>query len=268
MPAPNIEEVLSLRPLGLVFDIDGTLSPIAPTPGEARLHPDVPALLEHARDQPEVFVAIITGRAVENGAALVNVPGLTYVGTHGLEWSDGLPTEQSVKIVAEAAASIEPGKHLLDLAEQKLATLPGLLIERKRVGGAIHYRLSPDPVEARAQILALLKEPAQRLNMQLSEGKMIVEIKAPLRVNKGRALRKFVERSGLRGVLFAGDDRTDLDAIKEIKTLRNEGISALAVVVKHPDTLPELLENADIVVDEVEGMAQLLQTIVSHLRAA
>lgn len=265
MPVTKLKNVLARRPLGLVFDIDGTLSPIAPTPDLARLHPAVPALLERARNQAGVFVAIMTGRAVENGAALVNVPGLTYIGTHGLEWCDGLPTSQTVRTEAEAAAFIEPGRRLLDLAERKLAHLPGLLVERKRIGGAIHYRLCPQPEEAHAQILALLEEPARRLNLRLSEGKMIVEVKAPLQINKGKALRKFVERFELRGAIFAGDDRTDLDAVKEVQTLRNEGLAALAIVVKHTDTLPELLANADIVVEEVEGMTQLLQQIVEDL---
>src|SRR5579864_4619643 len=81
----TIQTVLTQRPLGLVFDIDGTLSPIAPTPDEARLHPSVASLLEQARNH--AHIAIMTGRAIDNGAAMINVEGLTYVGSHGLEWS-------------------------------------------------------------------------------------------------------------------------------------------------------------------------------------
>jgi len=261
----SVKRVIHQRPLGLVFDIDGTLSPIAPTPELARLHPAVPSLLEQANHHAGVHVAILTGRAVDDGAAMVNVPGLTYVGTHGLEWSDGLPSESSVRMEAEALAYARPGKQLLDLAERHLASFPGFLVERKRIGGAIHYRLCPDPEQARLQILALLREPARERNMVLSEGKRVVEIKAPLRINKGKALRTFAERFALRGVLFAGDDRTDLDAVKEIAALRDEGVSGLSVVVKHADTLPELLERADVVVEEVEGMAELLREIVERL---
>src|SRR6266567_9276878 len=87
----NLQTVLSQRPLGLVFDIDGTLSPITPTPDEARLFPGVVPLLEQARQL--AHVAIMTGRAIDNGAAMVNVEGLTYIGSHGLEWCNGLPTK-------------------------------------------------------------------------------------------------------------------------------------------------------------------------------
>lgn len=258
-------QVLSQRPLGLIFDIDGTLSPIAPTPDMARLHPDVAPLLVRARDQSQVHVVILSGRAVEKGAALVNVPGLTYIGIHGLEWSDGLPTPQSIHLVAGADRYIEPGTRLLDLASRELADLPGVLVERKRVGGSIHYRLSPEPEVARTRILDLLQAPAHRLNLRLSEGKRLIEIKPPLPVHKGEALRTCVQRFSLRGVVFAGDDRTDLDAIDALADLRADGLSTLAIAVKHADTFPDLLQRADVVVTEVSGMVHLLQDIVQSL---
>jgi len=252
----DLQTVLTKKPLGLVFDIDGTLSPIAPTPEEARLYPGVAPLLERAREH--AHIAIMTGRAIEDGAAMVNVDGLTYIGTHGLEWSDGLPTSHPVEILPEALAYIEPGKYLLDLVEQHLPALPGVIVQRKRFGGSIHYRLSPDPAYTRQKIWSILEEPASQANMSLSEGKRVVEVRVPLKVDKGQALRRFVQRFDLHGVTFAGDDRTDLDAVLEIARLRQEGIAALAIVVQHPDTLPEMLANADIVVQGVEGMANLL----------
>jgi trehalose 6-phosphate phosphatase len=252
MMTADLRTVLTQRPVGLVFDIDGTLSPIAPTPAEAHLYPGVASLLEQARQY--AHVAIITGRTVEDGAAMVNV--------EGLEWCDGLPASHPVQLLPEALPYVKPGKYLLDLAEQQLSKLPGILVERKRVGGAIHYRLCENPEQARERILALLTEPAQQVNMRLSEGKRVVEVKTPLAADKGQALRRFVQRFGLQGVCFAGDDRTDLDAVREIARLRQDGLAALAVVVQHADTLPALLEHADIVVQEVEGMVKLLREMV------
>lgn len=256
--------MLTRQPLGLVFDIDGTLSPIAPTPGEAQLAAGVVPLLEEARKY--AHVAIITGRGVEDGAAMVNVDGLTYIGTHGLEWCDGLPALHPVQVVPEALAYVEPGNYLLDEAEKELAGLPGIIVERKRIGGSIHYRLSPDPEQARQKIFAALEEATRAVNMSLSEGKRIVEIRTPLAVSKGEALWRFVQRFGLQGVIFAGDDRTDLDAILEMPNLRKEGIAALSIVVQHGDTLPALLEHGDIIVQEIRGMVDLLREMVGLLR--
>jgi soluble P-type ATPase len=42
-------------------------------------------------------------------------------------------------------------------------------------------------------------------------------------------------------------------------------LAALSIVVQHPDTLPELLEHADVVVQEVEGMVEILRTMVQML---
>lgn len=266
MPAlSDLKNVLAQRPLGLVFDIDGTLSPIAPTSDEARLYAGVVPLLERARER--AHVAIMTGREIADGARMVNVEGLTYIGTHGLEWSDGLPSLRTVQVVPQALQYIEPGTYLLDLVEQQLPRLPGVYVQRKRVGGTLHYRLSADQEQARRDILAILEEPARQVNMRLREGKKMVEVLAPLAVNKGQALRSFVEHFQVQGVVFAGDDQTDLDAVLEVERLRKEKkvVAGLSIFVQHADTLPVLLEHADIVVQEVGGMVDLLREIVEML---
>src|SRR5581483_5318813 len=138
----KLETILACRPLGLAFDFDGTLSPIAPTPEAAQLYPGVADLLEQA--SAFARVAILTGREIEDGARKVNLDGLTYIGTHGLEWSDGLPWLHEVHIDPDSLAYIPSGTYLFDLVDERLADLPGVIVQRKRVGGSIHYRLAPD----------------------------------------------------------------------------------------------------------------------------
>jgi trehalose 6-phosphate phosphatase len=263
MVSIDLATVLSRQPLGLLLDIDGTLSPIVPVPDDARLWPGVAENLKRASRY--AHVAILTGRAIDDGARIVNVEGLTYIGTHGLEWSDGLPTTHQVQLLPEAQDYVESGRQLFDLLAQHLDELPGVILQPKAVGGSVHYRLSSDPERTRAQLLSFLEEPASRLHMRLREGRRIIEILVPLRANKGVALRKYVQRFELQGVVFAGDDRTDLDAVLEVKRLRQEGLAALSIVVRDTETLPALLENSDLIVDGVEHMAGQLQTIVTLL---
>ena len=156
---------------------------------------------------------------------------------------------------------------MLDLVEQHLEELPGVIVQRKRIGGSIHYRLAPDPIQTRQKLISLLEQPAQQVNMSLSEGKLIIEIRVPLPVHKGRAIRQFVQRYNLNAIVFAGDDRTDLDAVTEITRMRKEGLAALSIVVQHHDTLPELLTQADIVVQEVPGMVELFREMVTILES-
>jgi trehalose 6-phosphate phosphatase len=261
----TLQAVLARRPLGLAFDIDGTLSPIAPTPEEAQLYPGVVDLLERARDHDDVHVAIMTGRGIEDGAGKIDLDGLTYTGTHGLEWSDGLPWLHPVQVAPGALAYVEAGARLLDLVGQHLPDFPGVIVQRKLVGGSIHYRLSPQPEETRAALLALLEAPAHRAGMNLREGKRVVEVLPPVDLNKGTSLRTFAERFDLRGLVFAGDDRTDLDAVLEAALLRERGMATLSIAVRQADTLPQLLEKADIVVDGVPGMVKLLGEMVGML---
>ncbi len=262
----NLETVLVQRPLGLAFDFDGTLSPIAPTPEGAQLYPGVTDLLQRA--QKYARVAILTGREIEDGARKINLDGLTYIGTHGLEWSDGLPWLHEVHIDPDSLEYIPSGTYLLDLVATRQADLPGVIVQRKRIGGSIHYRLAPDQQETRQKLLGLLTEAAQRVNMQLSEGKRIVEIRPPLAIDKGQALRQFAQRNALRGLIFAGDDRTDLDGILEMAKLRQQGLATLGIVARHHDTLPALLQHADMVVDEVPGMVALLRDMIEILECS
>lgn len=264
-----LNSVLTRRPLGLVLDIDGTLSPIAPTPDGAYLYPGVQSLLEQVRDlSPDIHVAIMTGRGIADGAHIVNVDNITYIGTHGLEWSEGLPSTHPVQIVAEATRYIEPGKTLLDFAEQHLAEFPGVIVQRKNVGGTLHYRGASDHERTREQLLALMEEPTRQMGMRLGEGKMVVEILAPLTIDKGQGLRRYALQHDLRGIIFAGDDRTDIDAVLEAIRMRQEHPEQYAtctIAVQHHDTLPTLLEHADVIVQGVEGMAELLKFIVEKL---
>ena len=264
MAFTDLAAVLAQQPLGLVFDIDGTLSPIAPTPEAAYLYPGVAIMLEHLRQH--AHVAIMTGRGLRDGARMVNVENVTYIGTHGLEWSEGLPATHEVQIAPQAMRYVQPGQQLLDLVQQHLDSLPGVIVQRKTVGGTLHYRGSATPEQTREDLLALLEEPARQLGMRLGEGKMVVEVLAPLGINKGQALRTYAQRFHLRGLVFAGDDRTDIDAVVEAERLRQDGCMTLSIVVQHSDTLPELLAHADVVVDGVEGMARLMQEMVQKLQ--
>lgn len=259
----TMQNVFAERPLGLVFDIDGTLSPIASTPHEAQLFPGVANLLEDL--SLLAHVAILTGREISDGASMINLDSLTYIGTHGLEWSKGLPQPETVRTVPEAEQYIQPARELLMYAAKQLDQEVGVLVEYKRLGGAIHYRLAPNPEEARKKILTIL-EPLSAGRFHMTDDKYTIEIRIPLTMNKGRAIRQLVRDWNLQGVLFAGDSKTDLDALLELAQLHQEGKKTLGVVVQHTDTTPELLRQADVIVHEVEGMVAFLRECVQILQ--
>ena len=71
--------------LALLLDYDGTLSPIAPHPDLATLPPETRAVLERLARLPDVFIAVVSGRGVNNVRDMVGIQGITYAGNHGLE---------------------------------------------------------------------------------------------------------------------------------------------------------------------------------------
>src|SRR5215208_1344099 len=77
-------EVLRQTPSAVVTDIDGTISAIAPTPAEAMVDPGAKAALALLAERLAA-VAVVSGRAPQDGVAMVGLPELTDVGNHGLE---------------------------------------------------------------------------------------------------------------------------------------------------------------------------------------
>ena len=84
-----IQELLSLSPFGLITDVDGTISEIAPFPEEARVSPVCREQLATLTKRLEL-VAAISGRPVSEVREMIGVEEIVYIGNHGLErWEDG-----------------------------------------------------------------------------------------------------------------------------------------------------------------------------------
>jgi trehalose 6-phosphate phosphatase len=259
-------DVLRQRPAALVTDIDGTISPIAPTPFEAVVHTDALQALEQLTELLD-SVAVVSGRAPTDGAAMVGLDQLTYVGNHGLErivrgtpWTHPV-AEAARPAIAAALEEIQAG--VLAAGEA-----PWLLIENKGVTGTVHYRLAEDPEAAAALLEPLAAVAAERHGLRVLPGRMIVELRPALSLNKGTAIRDLVSELELRGVVFFGDDVTDVDGFKALRTLRDEGQTAtLNVGVLSAETPQIVAENVDLHVYGVAACAATLLAIATRLRA-
>jgi trehalose 6-phosphate phosphatase len=88
-------------------------------------------------------------------------------------------------------------------------------------------------------------------------------VRPPVEFDKGRAVRKLVERASSRAALFAGDDTTDLDAFEALRRLQEEGAlkTSILVGVRSDEGPPEIVERADLVVDGVDGFTQVLAAL-------
>ncbi|HET8630420.1 MAG TPA: trehalose-phosphatase [Thermomicrobiales bacterium] len=254
-------DVLARAPAGLLTDIDGTISPIAPTPEAAVVAPGVAATLERLAGRLSV-VAAISGRAAADAARLVGVPGLLYIGNHGLERLRGDHLE-----VDAAARPYVPRIAATLAAAERAATgagLRGLVFEDKGVTASIHYRLAPDPDRARDMLEPLVRGLADEAGLRVTEGRRILELRPPVRGDKGTALAGVIADHALAGVVFLGDDVTDLDAMAELRCQREAGrIAGLNVGVA--DAPPTVRELADALAPDVASVAAFLAAVAERV---
>ncbi|OQW48384.1 MAG: trehalose-phosphatase [Proteobacteria bacterium SG_bin6] len=213
-PLPPPDPAL-LRGAALLLDVDGTLLELAPRPDAVVVPPSLPSLLACARDRLAGGVALISGRAAENVAALLPVPGITIAGSHGLELRapDGSIARASRPAGLDAACA-----GLVAFAAER----PGVLVEDKPIGVALHFRQAPDHGPAAEALAAAL---AERHNLHLQPGKAMIELRGR-EGDKGGALRQLMrepKRAATRPV-FMGDDETDEPAHAAARALGGAGV--------------------------------------------
>ena len=112
--------------------------------------------------------------------------------------------------------------------------------------------------------MEFVKREGERLGLRITVVRGVFEARPPIRADKGTAVRALVEEYSPERAMFIGDDTTDLDAFRELVTLREEGTlkEVLRVGVASEEGPPEITTEADIVVDGVEGVADVLRALL------
>jgi trehalose 6-phosphate phosphatase len=266
----QLRAVLASRPRALLTDIDGTISAIAPTPDSATILPGISDKLIQASDIFDV-VATISGRSAQDARRLVGLSGLTYIGNHGMEQidttSDGVVNNE-VSVLPIATAFIDDVNEALNDLEQTLASrFPGLLVERKGVTGSIHYRQTDDPFTAEKAIIAQLDTLPASKDLTITRGKLVIEVRPPVKIDKGTSIKDLVTTRGLEGGIFFGDDWTDIDGFRALHELTIAGgFYGFAVAVLHPEAPKEILEFADFALNSIEEMPLFLDWLLDRAR--
>jgi trehalose 6-phosphate phosphatase len=196
------------------LDYDGTLSPLVSTPDQARPLPDTAAVLGALAESPGVRVALVTGRTVTEIRRLIDVPGIYYVGIHGLEICLPDGSLELSERVAVIRAALPPIKRQI---EQALGTRPGILIEDKGLALACHYRLASrtDAAKARETVAAVARSYQRRgVQIAVRHGHEVIEIRSAF-VNKGKTVCRLLgTRHPSALAVYVGDDQTDEDAFE------------------------------------------------------
>jgi trehalose 6-phosphate phosphatase len=224
----------------LLFDVDGTLAPIVERPEDAAVPAEARAEIERLAGKYG-FVACVSGRPAADARRLVGVEGVEYVGVHGLE-SD--PEARAFAPQLEAFA-------------ERIAW-PWTVESKAGVTLSFHYREAADEQEG-ARRAADVARAAEEAGLSPQPGRKVLEVRPPVRVDKGTAVRRLLDGRPLTRALYAGDDTTDLDAFRG---LDEAGLDvALKVTVGSREMNPALLTRADLVVDGPGELLFFLRTL-------
>jgi trehalose 6-phosphate phosphatase len=219
----------------LLLDVDGTLAAIVERPEDAQVPDETQRELARLVAR-YVLVACVSGRPGSDVERMLGLPGLAIVGEHGLE------LDPEAGAWAERIAQFARG-----------VDWPA---ERKPLSASFHFRGADDEAAAHAY-LARVADAATAAGLVPRWGRMVLEVRPPVDAHKGTAVRALVARAGVSRALYAGDDRTDVDAFHGLDGLE----LAIRVAVRSAEAPAELLAAADVVVDGPAGVLELLRRL-------
>lgn len=256
-PSTELARRVAESPLLVALDIDGTLAPIAPTPGGAAVPELTKATLRSLTSTAGTQVALVTGRSAPDGRRMVELPGSWVIGNHGMEWIDPDGALRVNEAAREAAPRIAQAAALL---HARLHDIRGAIIEDKRWTLSVHFRLAA-PGD-RPVIEQALDDIARRLDLRVTHGKQVYELRPRVEITKGTALLELAQLLGVHdgtgGLFYAGDDRTDEDAFRALRQL---GSGAVTVHVGG-ETPDGLATSAEFAVPDTGALRELLDWLV------
>lgn len=276
---PVIDRVaarLAGRPLAVLLDVDGTLAPIAPRPEEAAVPAETRKVVAALAALPDVRVALVSGRAAADARRMVGVANVWVIGNHGFEVvsPDGGELPQP---------ELEPWRSAVARAARRIAPLvapvPGVLLEDKGWTLSVHYRLADPKVVPR--LVESVERVAEPLGLRVMRGKMVVEVRPDVRVDKGTAVLRLANQLGALArreddvsgddrdaaagdgngsAVFVGDDRTDEDAFR---ALRSRSARVVTVRVTHGE---EMATAAEFSLEDPAAVRSFLEWLLERAR--
>jgi trehalose 6-phosphate phosphatase len=204
-----------LEGAALFLDFDGTLVELAESPDAINVPAAVAPLLARLNERLAGRIALVSGRSIEGLEKHLECTGLAVSGSHGLE----LRLRDGSRIPLAARHDLSDARARL---REVAAETPGLLLEDKPFGLALHFRQAPQEQE---RVEALMAELARSSGLALQEGKMVIEIR-PRGADKGDAVRAFMAEPEFGGAIpiFVGDDLTDEHAFEAAAELGGAGV--------------------------------------------
>jgi trehalose 6-phosphate phosphatase len=199
--------------IALFLDVDGTLVDITDHPDAVQVPASLRNTLELASARQSGALALISGRKLVELDRLFAPSMFLAAGQHGFERRNHAGEILRAKVDTQ---------HLLPARDMLTALVnrhPGLLLEDKGSGLALHYRHAP---KLEATLRQLVDELLISLtpHYELKPGKCVLEL-TPSGFSKGTAVEAFMKEAPFAGrtPVFVGDDVTDEDGFAAVNAL-------------------------------------------------
>jgi len=244
----------------VLLDIDGTLAPIVRHAADAHVPEATRSLLIEIARRYRV-VGCVSGRRASTARQIVAIGTIAYVGNHGGELLRPGATRPEVDPeladwtarVREFAARAYTSEH------QRLRVRS----EDKDTIAAFHWRGAPDE-EAAARAVQEIARRAQEEGFAVQWGRKVLEVRPPVVFDKGLGIAALLRGDEVTAAMYVGDDATDLDAFRGLRSLVESGTlaNAVCVAVSSDEAPPDLAAEANLTVDGPGGVRELLQALL------
>lgn len=242
----------------ILLDLDGTLAPIVPRPSDVAVPPSIIKLIRRLAHS-YLAVAIVSGRSATEAKRIIGNAELAYIGNHGFETM--LPGHATV-VCEEAQPFMASMKEITGVAPQERLSETGVWLENKISTISLHYRRAADPDAALDYIRGNILPRAEQLGLDISEGRMVIEIKPPVDINKGVSVGRLLDLLSAKQAIYIGDDTTDIDALRELRKRRRRKdtvMVGIGVISREmPSSLPK---SCDLLVERTTGVETVLEIL-------
>ena len=209
----------------LLFDYDGTLTPIVSHPDLAVLSPATRDLILSLSQEPRYLLGLVSGRSLDDLQGKIASPDIIYAGNHGLEIQGPGISHTALDTVSHTGLMDE----ICRLLDENLAALPGAMTEHKGLTLSVHTRATPDSAvpEVEAVFHETLAPWVDSGQVRVTRGKRVLEVRPNVDWDKGKAIRRVMDTfPEAYPPVFFGDDLTDEDGFEVV-----QGAGGLAVFV-------------------------------------
>ena len=241
----EIDEALPMTrgTFALFLDVDGTLIDIAETPDAVLVPPLLPGQLARLSQSLNGALALVSGRSIASLDTLFGPYKFAAAGLHGMEMRSA-PDDPIIRAFLNDKGELDAAR---DQLKRFAKRWPGLIIEDKGIGFAVHFRRVPKAsLEVDREIQDLMATLGPEWTRQ--DGKMVVEIR-PSGSNKADAVEKLMKAPAFRGrtPITIGDDLTDESMFayandtlgRSVRVGRGEHQSNAQFTVRSPEAIRE-----------------------------